>query len=282
MSRSASRRARSTQRPASPATAHLTRRLVLSGLAAVLVAILVGVGIAYVIARRDNTTTSTVSSSPIQQTSRVPPRAIETIPLVDQDGHVTDLAALHGRIVVLADFMTSCQETCPITTGALMSVKRAIDQAHLASKVSIVDVSIDSWRDTPSRLRAYQRTFGAHWTMLTGSVAHLDRLWSWFGVIYQRVAEGKPPAIDWETGRPYTFDIVHSDDLFVLDPSGHEVGVTAGSANVGGRLPAGLRRLLSAQGAQNLRHPGYGSWTPSDVLQFVGGMLGRSIPLATS
>jgi len=256
------------------------RRVLLSGVAAVAVAVLLGGGVGLVLAQHRSGVPA-ASSNPVQPTDRVVPRAIAHIPLVDQAGRATDLAAFHGRIVVLADFMTSCQEECPITTGALLTVERGLAAAHLTSKVTIVEASIDPWRDTPSRFRAYEKEFGVHWTMLTGTPANLDRLWSWFGVIYQRVAEGKPPAIDWQTGRPYTYDITHSDDTFVIDTSGNERAVAAGNANTGGKLQKSLASLLNGLGHQNLAHAGYGSWTPADMLDAVGTVLGRSIPLAS-
>lgn len=244
------------------------------------VAILLGGGIGLVLSRRQ--ATAQVSSNPVQPTNRTVPSAVAHIPLVNQNGQATDLAALRGRIVILADFMTSCQEECPITTGALLEVERSLAADHLLNKVTIVEASIDGWRDTPSRFRAYQRTFGVPFTMLTGTVANLDRLWSWFGVIYQRVAEGKPPATNWQTGKPYTFDITHSDDTFVLDTAGNERAVSAGLANVGGKLPKSLAGMLNALGRQNLRNPGYGSWTPTNMLDAVSGVLGQPIPVAGS
>jgi cytochrome oxidase Cu insertion factor (SCO1/SenC/PrrC family) len=141
-------------------------------------------------------------------------------------------------------------------------------------------VTVDGWRDNPSRLRAFQKAFGVHWTMLTGSVANLDRFWSFFGVWYQRVSESNPPNINWETGRPYTFDINHSDDAFVLDQAGNERAVTGGDADVGGKLPKALAGLLDAQGRQDLHgDAGYGNWTPSDMLQAVGNVLGKAVPI---
>jgi len=254
------------------------RRLVLASIAAVVVAAVVGGGIGLLLARRANTP---ATPDPFGTTDRPIPSAIVRIPLVDEAGRTTDLAAFRGRVVILADFMTSCQEICPITTGALLTVERSLRAAHLQRRVTIVEASIDPGRDTPSRFRAYDKAFGVHWTMLTGSVANLDRLWSWFGVVYQRVAEGKPPAIDWQTGKPYTYDVAHSDEVFVLDRSGVERAVTAGNPNTGGKLSAALARTLNANGRQNLAHAGFGSWTPADLLNTVGSVLGQSIPLAS-
>jgi hypothetical protein len=68
----------------------------------------------------------------------------------------------------------------------------------------------------------------------------------------------------------------------VLGPSGDERGVVQGNANVAGRLPKTLVALLSQEGRQDLADPGLGSWTPSDMLQAIGAVLGRAIPLPGS
>jgi protein SCO1/2 len=192
-----------------------------------------------------------------------------TIPLRDQFGRSTNLANFRGRTIVLADFMTSCQEECPITTGALLVTRHELASAGLLKKVSIIEVSVDPTRDVPSRLRAYAKEFGVSLTLLTGSRAHLARLWKWFGVYYERVKEGTPPDINWQNGKPYTFDIVHTDDVFVIDSSGHERALVQSDANVEGRIPKPLASLLDADGRQDLSHPGFGSWTPRDMVQAV-------------
>jgi cytochrome oxidase Cu insertion factor (SCO1/SenC/PrrC family) len=253
------------------------RHFMFACLAAVIAAVCVGGGIAFVLPRSQ----AAVATPAIPTTNRIVPQAVAHIPLVNQNGQATDMAAFHGRIVIMADFMTSCQEECPITTGALLTVEQSLAAAHLLNRVEIIEVTVDAWRDTPSRLSEYQREFGVHWTMLTGSVTNLDRFWSFFGVWYQRVSESSPPNINWETGRPYTFDINHSDDVFVLDQAGNERAVSGGNADVEGKLPKDLAGLLDGQGREDLKSDAqFGNWTPSDMLKSVSAVLGQSIPLA--
>jgi protein SCO1/2 len=254
-----------------------SRPHVVFGVVAVLVAaVLVGGGIVLAVSRHP--TAMAATSNPVQPADRLIPPSVAHIPLLDQDGHATDLAAFHGRIVVLADFMTSCQEECPITTGALLTVEQSLAAAHLLDRVEIVEASVDSWRDTPIRLRAYQKVFDVPLTMLTGTQQNLARLWSFFGVLYERVPESNPPDIDWESGRPYTFDINHSDDTFILGQDGNERALVDGNANVYGKLSKKLTSLLDAEGQSDLKNAGFGSWTSSDMLQAIGGVLGQSIP----
>ncbi len=254
----------------------LRRRIILLAAAALVTTALLATVLALVIARNHQNAVPTAVA--VQPADRVVPGLIARLPLVDQNGAATDLAQLHGKVVVFADFMTSCQEICPITTGALLLVEHDLVAAHLQNQVVVVEATIDPARDTPSRLRAYQHAFGVHWTLLTGTPANIARLWSWVGVYYERVKEANPPAINWQTGRPYTYDLTHSDAVVVLDRSGNERFIAAGNPNVGGTLPKALSRLLDRVGHENLVQPGYGSWTPADMITAVASVLGRSIP----
>jgi protein SCO1/2 len=259
------------------ASGTLKRRLLIAGGPVIALVVILAVSLGLYVGRSGAPAIS--ASNPVQPTSLSVPRRIASIPLVDQSGRTTDLAALHGRIVVLADFMTSCQEECPITTGALLSVNEALKSADLLGKVTIVEVSVDPWRDAPSRLLAYSKTFGVPWTLLTGSTSNIAKLWSWFGVAYERVKEGNPPDTNWQTGKPYTFDIDHSDNVFVLNTSGNERALVQANADTSGRLPKALAKLLSEDGRKDLTDPGPGSWTPAEMLQAIAAVLGGAIPI---
>jgi protein SCO1 len=208
------------------------------------------------------------------------PKSVAELPLTTDSGQVTSLAALHGQVVVLADFLTLCQETCPLTTGSLLMMDRAVTAAGLARRVRFVELTVDPGRDTPSRLRAYRKLVGAppNWSLLTGSPAVIERIWRYFGVWHQQVAEDRPPGVDWLTGKPLTYDVSHQDGLFYLDARGRERFGVVGSPNATGApiVPA-LRRFLSAQGRRNLSHPDPSTWTAAEALSPVAWLTGRPI-----
>jgi protein SCO1 len=208
------------------------------------------------------------------------PASVADLPLATDSGQVTSLAALHGQVVVLADFLTLCQETCPLTTGNLLMMDRAVTAAGLARRVRFVELTVDPGRDTPSRLRAYRTLVGAppNWSLLTGSPAVIERIWRYFGVWYQQVAEDKPPGADWLTGKPLTYDVSHQDALFYLDARGEERFGVVGSPNAtGAPIPPALRRFLSTQGRRNLSHPDPSTWTAAEALSPVAWLTGRPI-----
>ncbi len=211
------------------------------------------------------------------------PESVADLPLTTDTGHVTSLAALYGQVVVLADFLTLCQETCPLTTGNLLMMDRAVTAAGLARRVRFVELTVDPGRDTASRLRAYRKLVGApaNWSLLTGSPAVIERIWRYFGVWYQQVPEGRPPGVDWLTGRPLTYDVSHQDALFYLDARGRERFGVVGSPNAtGAPIPPALRSFLSAQGRRNLSHPDPSTWTAAEALSPVAWLTRRPIRLA--
>jgi protein SCO1/2 len=198
------------------------------------------------------------------------------LPLEDQAGRPVALAQFRGKVVFLVPFLTSCQEECPITTGALLAMRRSITHDGLTNKVAIVETTVDPWRDTPQRLTAYAGLTGGNWPLLTGSAGDIARLWQYFGIYYQTVPEGSPAGIDWETHRPYSYDVNHSNGFILLDRSLRERFFAGGMAKVDSLRP-NLQHLLDNQGQQNLDHPESGSWTIGDGLDAIGWVLGRPV-----
>lgn len=214
-------------------------------------------------------------------TSLTVPAAVSSLPLVDQNGRPTTLASFRGRVLVLAQFLTSCQEECPLTAGAFVTIQHDLQAAGLAGKVTLAELTIDPDRDTPARLAAYQAYTGVDWTLLTASPDVLATFWHQFGIYYQKVAEGSPPGIDWQTGKPYTYDVDHSNGFLIFDASGRQRFVTIDLPNLHGQIGPQLRRLLDPQGVAALDQADPNqSWTVPQALQAIGWVLGRTVPAA--
>jgi protein SCO1 len=210
------------------------------------------------------------------------PGWVADLPLTTDAGRPATLAAFGGQVVVLADFLTLCQETCPLTAGNLLVMDRAVIAAGLAGRVRLVELTVDPGRDTPARLRAYRALVGAgaNWSLLTGRPAVIKRIWGFFGVWYQRVAEGRPPGVDWLTGKPLRYDVTHQDALIYLDAGGRERFVVVGSPNAAGAwVTPALRRFLSVQGREDLSHPDASTWTAAEALSPIAWLTGRPVGL---
>ncbi len=173
-------------------------------------------------------------------------KAVASLPLEDQEGQPVTLSRFKGRVVLLAPFLTSCQEECPITTAALLAVHRTIISEGLSKKVDIVEITVDPGRDTPQRMAAYAQLTGSSWPLLTGSPSVLAALWHFFGIYYQKVPEGSPPGIDWESHLPYTYDVDHSDGFVLLSSDLHERFIAGGMTSIG-KVPQNLKKLLDSK-----------------------------------
>ena len=213
------------------------------------------------------------------------PASVASLPLTDDTGHLTSLDAFRGKVVVLTDFLTPCQDVCPMTSANFAEMDRAVAAAHLSGQVQFVELTVDPGRDTPARLRAYRKLFDAptNWALLTATTPVIAQVWKFFGAFYARGPEDQPAGIDWMTGHRLSYDVDHSDVLIYLDRSMHERFVIAGLPNTqGGRLPTSLTRFLNDLGRTHLTQPGAGSWTVPDALTALSWLLKTSVPEPSS
>ena len=196
--------------------------------------------------------------------------AVSALKFVDQDGRTVSLDSLHGKTVVLTDFLTLCQEICPLTTANYLQIAAKVKAAGLSGQVTLLEVTVDPARDTAARLKAYQSRLGAepNWSFWTGSSTDIAKLWAALGVYYEKTPEGPgQPPTDWLNGKPLTYDVSHQDVLFVLGADGHEKWLVQGTPDIGGgNVPSFLAKFLNDAGKANVASPGAQAWTTADVL----------------
>jgi cytochrome oxidase Cu insertion factor (SCO1/SenC/PrrC family) len=126
---------------------------------------------------------------------------VPDVTLVDQGGAVVRLAEELGRPgpVLLQFLFTSCTTVCPALAGTFAAAQERLPGARLLS------ISIDPDEDTPARLAAYGRRFGAgpRWRLLTGRLADVIAVERAFGayrgnkmrhepLTWARAAPGQP------------------------------------------------------------------------------------------
>jgi cytochrome oxidase Cu insertion factor (SCO1/SenC/PrrC family) len=209
-------------------------------------------------------------------------RSIPDIPLISSTGQPTSLAAYRGKFIVLAPFLTLCQDECPLVTGAFIALQRDVRAAGLGKQVVFIEVTVDPGRDTPTRLVAYSSRFGADWPLMTGTPAKLKALWKLFGISVQIVPEAPPAKIDWYTGTPLTYDVNHTDGYILIDRSGHERFSDSNPPDLDGRLNKSLTGLLNAGGLKNLDEQSNPNWTLSEALSSISWLVGQNIPADAS
>ena len=200
---------------------------------------------------------------------RAIPAQVLGLTFTDASGRPVSLQSLSGKTVVLTDFLTTCQEVCPMTSVNFRDVADAVTAAGAAGSVVLIEVTVDPARDDPARLAAYRSLYGAvrpDWTFWTGTPAATAALWAFLGVSFERTPVASPAPTDWLTGRPLTYDVSHQDVVFVIDPQGHERWLVQGTPNTDGAPPPPtLGSFLDDEGRSNLASPQGPSWTAHDV-----------------
>ena len=98
------------------------------------------------------------------------------LPLVDQDGHATDLYSLmKGRTIVMHSFFANCTGSCPVMTRTITAIQERFAD-RLGKDLVLVSLTVDPKNDTPAKLKSYAN--GANATpgryFLTGTKEQVD------------------------------------------------------------------------------------------------------------
>jgi cytochrome oxidase Cu insertion factor (SCO1/SenC/PrrC family) len=198
-------------------------------------------------------------------------KSVQNIDLQDSNGKTFTLKDLQGRIVVLANFYTSCSHVCPMTSANMKQISNEISAAGLSEKITVLEVSVDGDRDTVNRIDAYQKLYGEKsWVMATASQDELVKFWKFFGVIPEAEpvskADQKNEPADWQTGKPNTYRMIDAPVVVLIDPSSKwrwlNTGFPAASKDY---VPTALMNYLSEHGLDSLNDPGEGAWTLKSV-----------------
>lgn len=147
---------------------HLSRRLILNGLAAAL-------GIYYVPARAHAAAHDKVG--PVK-----PPIEVPNLAVLSSDGIRCSLRdLLLGKVTAIQLMFTKCKSICPIEAGTLARVEEAVvDDA--SRDIHLLSLSIDPATDTPEVLRAWLEQCGAgtRWKAISPAEADLARVKAFF------------------------------------------------------------------------------------------------------
>lgn len=137
--------------------------------------------------------------------------------LVDQRGDLVSIDRFRGRNVLLTFAFGHCETVCPTVVRDVREAKRRLAVEGIESVMLVV--TLDPWRDTPSRLRH----LADHWDLdegalvLSGEVEAVERtLDAW------KVSRAR----DMRTG-----DVVHTRLVYLLAPDGRVAFATSGSTD---------------------------------------------------
>ncbi len=153
-------------------------------------------------------------------------RAAPPLELVDQLGELRSLASLEGRTVLVTVAFGLCRSICPAVVREVLAARRRL--AGTGTPAAALIVTLDPWRDTPSRLPHLARSWkldDASW-VLGGSVEAVERTLDAWSVTRSR---------DLSNG-----DLIHPWLVYVVDPAGRLAYASSGTADELVGLAAGL------------------------------------------
>jgi protein SCO1/2 len=203
------------------ATARVTGQLAVGVVSALLV-----VGLGSVVVRVRTAGLEPFPSSPgaiAEQLTRVNDAA-PPLALTDQRGREVTLESYRGRPVLVAFAFAHCQTVCPLVVADVMTARRRLG----ADAPPALIVTLDPWRDTPSRLASIAKQWGldgdAH--VLSGAPDAVERTLNGWRV---------PRVRNQETG-----DISHPSIVYVIGVDGRIAYVVSGNADA---IAAALQAL---------------------------------------
>ena len=143
-------------------------------------------------------------------------RPAPVLDLADQRGTVVTLAALRGRPALVTFAYAHCETVCPLVVQEVVRARMGLEDAPPA----LVVITLDPWRDTPSRLTA----MASHWGLpadahvLSGPVPAVEAALDRWGIARSRDARNG--------------EITHPQVVYVLDRTGRMVYAATGDADV--------------------------------------------------
>ena len=153
---------------------------------------------------------------------------------------------------MLANFLTLCQDECPLVTGAFITLQSEVRAVGLGHKVVFMEITVDPNRDTPARLRAYSKDFGADWPLMTGTPAQSPGPLEILRCLRSDRPRGEAAETRLVHRKAIDLDVNHTDGYILINPQGRERFVDANAPNLHGHLKKSLESLLNDRGVRNL------------------------------
>lgn len=195
------------------ATARVAGQLAVGVVSALLVA-----GLGSVVARVRTAGLEPFPTSPGEIAAAQLTRVNDVAPplaLTDQTGREVTLESSRGRPVLVAFAFAHCQTVCPLIVADVLAARRRLG----SDPPSVLIVTLDPWRDTPSRLASIAKQWGldgdAH--VLSGAPEEVERTLNGWRV--PRVRNEK------------TGDISHPSIVYVIGADGRIAYVVSGNAD---------------------------------------------------
>ena len=153
-----------------------------------------------------------------------------SVPLEDQSGKTTTLAAFAGHPTMVSLFYASCPNVCPLLVASVRRLERELDDATRA-ELRVLLVSLDPARDTPAVLADLAKRHAldlSRWKIARPRERDVRAIAGVLGIPYRRLPNG---------------ELNHASVITLLDGAGRAL---ARSAKLGALDPGFLDRVRAA------------------------------------
>ena len=201
------------------------------------------------------------------------PLKVPALPLLDDGGQKTTLAASDGRMRLMFFGYVHCPDVCPVTLASLKNTYAGLKEDQ-QKRLQVQFITVDPENDTPQLVREYLNKFSPDFTGLTGQSAVIDEAAK---VLY--VANVKPAltsggsnhanhsamtqssagqSADTHANSSHADDQVsaaeagriHGDEVRIITPEGDFVRVYTNQEAIDGTLQRDLPALIKTYGPQ--------------------------------
>jgi protein SCO1/2 len=142
--------------------------------------------------------------------SPVPVAKAPGFTLTDQNGHVLALSDLRGKAVVLEFMDPHCVDICPLVSAEFADAYH--DLGPSATRVVFAAINVNPYYPGVAAVAQYSREHQLaaipSWHFFTGPVPRLRATWQAYNITVQ--------------ARGPNADVVHSSDIYFIDPQGRE------------------------------------------------------------
>jgi protein SCO1/2 len=163
------------------------------------------------------TIADTIVATPAGAQARLD-RAAPALALIAHDGATRSIDQLRGRPVLVTFAFAHCETVCPLVIRDVLAARERLDSIDRPPAVLIV--TLDPWRDTPSRLPA----MASAWSLPERDV--------W--VLGGEVAAVEATLDAWEVPRSRdlrTGEVTHPSLVYIVDADGRIAFVSTGGAD---------------------------------------------------
>lgn len=153
-----------------------------------------------------------------------PNKSYNQFELIDSNNSTFNSSILEGQVIIVNFFLTNCHNACPTITSDLENINQYFSPHH-AENLTIISITVDPWRDSPSDLRDYMNYFNVSWPHLTtdefidGDFSEVEQIWSDFGITVVLTESENSTSI---AGRGHTvyYDVEHTNGIVIIGRDG--------------------------------------------------------------